>query len=150
MLSERIGLPWPRDGGLVVHETISRSTGGYAGLFDPAKGQIEVAYDAGDDVVLHEAAHTWFNGGLLADRWANEAFASYYGLEAAAALKVKVAAGADASRRRSKRRGSRSTRGVRSVPWTRPSEDYAYAASLAFARAIAKRAGPDRPACGVG
>ena len=107
MLSERIGLPWPRDGGLVVHETISRSTGGYAGLFDPAKGQIEVAYDAGDDVVLHEAAHTWFNGGLLADRWANEAFASYYGLEAAAALKIKVRAGADTSPRRWKRPGSR-------------------------------------------
>ena len=29
-------------------------------------------------------AHAWFNGALLADRWANEAFASYYGLQAAA------------------------------------------------------------------
>ena len=34
--------------------------------------------------------HAWFNGGLLADRWANEAFASYYGLEAAAELEVKA------------------------------------------------------------
>ena len=78
------GSPWPRDGGLVVRETVSRSTGGYAGLFDPAGGEVEVAYDAERHVVLHEAAHAWFNGALLADRWANEAFASYYGTEAAA------------------------------------------------------------------
>ncbi len=143
LLSERIGLPWPRDGGLVVHETISRSTGGYAGLFDPAKGQIEVAYDAGDDVVLHEAAHTWFNGGLLADRWANEAFASYYGLEAAAALKVKVAAGAQAlTPALEKARIPLNAWGALGAV-DKASEDYAYAASLALARAIAKRAGPD-------
>ena len=143
MLSERIGLPWPRDGGLVVHETISRSTGGYAGLFDPAKGQIEVAYDAGDDVVLHEAAHTWFNGGLLADRWANEAFASYYGLEAAAALKIKVRAGADAitPALEAARIPLNAWGAVGAVD--KASEDYAYAAALAFARAVAKRAGPD-------
>ena len=54
VLAEQIGLPWPRDGGLVFHETVSRTTGGYAGLFDPSPGQVEVAYDAGDFVVLHE------------------------------------------------------------------------------------------------
>jgi hypothetical protein len=143
LLSERIGLPWPRDGGLIVHETITRSTGGYAGLFDPAAGQIEVAYDAGDEVVLHEAAHTWFNGGLLADRWANEAFASYYGLEAAAALKIKTRPGADTLT---------PTLEAARIPlnaWgavgdvDRATEDYAYAASLALAHAIAERAGPD-------
>jgi aminopeptidase N len=60
------------------------------GLFDPSSGQVEVAYDAGDFVVLHESAHAWFNGGLLTDRWANEAFASYYGLETAKELDVKA------------------------------------------------------------
>ena len=143
LLSERIGLPWPRDGGLVVNETITRSTGGYAGLFDPAGGKIEVAYDAGDEVVLHEAAHTWFNGGLLADRWANEAFASYYGLDAAAALKIKVRPGSDTL--------TPALEAAR-IPlnaWgavgaeDHATEDYAYAASLGLARAIAKRAGPD-------
>jgi hypothetical protein len=88
LLSTQIGLAWPRASGLIIHETISRATGGYAGLFDPSIGQIDVAYDAADYVVLHESAHAWFNGALLTDRWANEAFASYYGLEAAAALKV--------------------------------------------------------------
>ena len=71
VLGNEIGLGWPRDGGLVVQEAASRSTGGYAGLFDPKEGLVEVAYYAEDFVVLHEAAHAWFNGALLADRWAN-------------------------------------------------------------------------------
>lgn len=141
VLSERIGLPWPRDGGLIVHESLSRSTGGYAGLFDPTSGQIEVAYYAGDFVVLHESAHTWFNGQLLADRWANEAFASYYGLDAAARLKVKATGDALTPAME-----------IAAIPlnaWGRAgdvekaTEDYAYAASLTLARAIAERAGDD-------
>ena len=58
----------------------------------PTAGLVEVAYYADDGVVLHEAAHGWFNGSLLADRWSNEAFASYYGEAAAKALKVKATA----------------------------------------------------------
>ena len=78
-LGTRIGLAWPRDPQpLTVQEAVSRTTGGYAGLFDPSAGKVEIAYYADDFVVLHEAAHAWFNGSLLADRWANEAFASYY------------------------------------------------------------------------
>jgi len=120
---------------------VSRSTGGYAGLFDPAQGLVEVAYYADDLVVLHEAAHAWFNGSLLADRWADEAFASYYGLAAAKALKV---AGT----------GSALTKELRksAIPlnaWgpvgkeTGTVEDYGYAATLELAKAIAERAGPD-------
>ena len=78
VLSEQIGLGWPRTGGLDIHESVGRASGGYAGLFDPAAGRIDVAYDARDEVVLHEAAHAWFDGSLLADRWATEGFASYY------------------------------------------------------------------------
>ena len=89
-MGDAVGLAWPRDDTLVVQEAVSRSTGGYAGLFDPSQGLVEVAYYADDEVVLHEAAHGWFNGSLLADRWANEAFASYYGRQAAKALKVPV------------------------------------------------------------
>ncbi len=59
------------------------------GCLTQPRGSIEVAYYAEDFVVLHEAAHAWFNGGLLADRWANEAFASYYGLEVAEALGLR-------------------------------------------------------------
>ena len=65
---------------------VSRAGDGYAGLFDPAENRIEVAYWADHQLVIHEAAHGWFNGALLADRWANEGFASLYAERAAAAI----------------------------------------------------------------
>jgi len=86
VLASEIGMDWQLDGPLVVQEAASRSTGGYAGLFDPAERRVEVAYYAEDDVVLHELAHAWFNGSLLADRWANEGFASAYAAETMVAL----------------------------------------------------------------
>ena len=140
-LAERIGLPWPREEGLVVQEAVSRSTGGYAGLFDPTRGHVEVAYYADDFVVLHEAAHAWFNGELLTDRWALEAFASFYALAVAGDLEVEAA-------------GDELTDDLREarIPlnaWgpigreTTATEDYAYAATLALARLIAERAGDD-------
>jgi hypothetical protein len=142
VLGDEIGLPWPREDPLVVQEAVSRSTGGYAGLFDPEAGRVEVAYYATDFVVLHESAHGWFNGALLADRWANEAFASYYGLEAAGVLKVK-AVGDVLTPELEKARIPLNAWGSVGRE-TAATEDYAYAASLALARAIAERAGgPD-------
>ncbi len=141
VLGDQIGLPWPREDTLVVQEAVSRSTGGYAGLFDPAAGRVEVAYYASDFVVLHEAAHGWFNGALLADRWANEAFASYYGLEAAAVLKVK-AVGDELTDALTKARIPLNAWGSVGRETT-AAEDYAYAASLSLARAVAERAGGD-------
>ena len=141
VLAKQIGLPWPRAGGLIVRESVSRTTGGYAGLFDPNLGTIDVAYYADDFVVLHESAHAWFNGGLLVDRWANEAFASYYGQQVADALGVKTS-------------GDPLTPKLKaaSIPlnaWgaigrdSDQTEDYAYAATLELARSIADRAGPE-------
>ncbi len=139
ILSERIGLAWPRDGGLVIQEAVSRSTGGYAGLFDPGEGLIEVAYFADDFVVLHESAHAWFNGSLLADRWASEAFASYYGLDVARALEIKAGADKLTPELEKARIPLNAWGGIgREMTAT---EDYAYAATLALARAIAERAG---------
>ena len=141
LLANEIGLSWPRDGGLLVQEAASRSTGGYAGLFDPGEGRVEVAYYAEDFVVLHEAAHAWFNGGLLADRWANEAFASYYGLQVAEALGVPAESDTLTPELRSA-----------AIPlnaWgpigreSTDTQDYAYAAALVLAQRIAERAGPD-------
>ena len=141
VIGEEVGLPWPDDEELVVQEAASRSTGGYAGLFDPAQDLVEVAYYASEQVVLHEAAHAWFNGSLLADRWANEAFASYYGLLAADRLGLEAepepltpeleAAAIPLNAWGPLGRDSGLT------------EDYAYAASLAFARAVAERAGDE-------
>ena len=123
-------------------------------MFDPSLGQVEVAYDAGDFVVLHESAHTWFNGGLLTDRWANEAFASYYGLEAAEELKIKASADTltpdlEAARIPLNAWGAVGRENEKT-------EDYAYAATLALARAIAATCRLRRPArclgrrCGEG
>jgi hypothetical protein len=141
VLSDQIGLGWPRDGGLVVREAVSRSTGGYAGLFDPSGGEVEVAYYADDGVVLHEAAHAWFNGALLTDRWANEAFASYYGLEAAGALKVKASADTLTDKIKAARIPLNAWGAVGDED--QATEEYGYAASLVLARAIAERAGDD-------
>jgi hypothetical protein len=87
-LGEAIGLDYPRREPLTVVESVSRSLGGYAGLFDPTSGRISIDYAANSLVVLHEAAHVWFNGSLLADRWANEGFASLYAARAAGALEL--------------------------------------------------------------
>jgi hypothetical protein len=140
-LGERIGLAWPHEQPLTVQEAVSRSTEGYAGLFDPGQGLVEIAYYADDFVVLHEAAHGWFNGTLLADRWSNEAFASYYAAAVADEVGVTV-------------RDDQMTEELAAAriplndwgPVGRDSvdqEDFAYAASLTLARAIAERAGAD-------
>jgi hypothetical protein len=141
VLGERIGLDWPLPGGLTVQEAVSRSTGGYAGLFDPSEGRVEVAYYAGDFVVLHEAAHAWFNGQLLADRWANEGFASYYAAEAATTLKVKASGDALTDELKKSK--------IPLNAWgplgrdEEATEDYAYAATLELARLIASKAGDE-------
>jgi hypothetical protein len=87
-LGDAIALPYPYRQPLVVREAPSRALGGYAGLFDATAGRVEVAYDASEYVALHEAAHTWFNSSLLADRWANEGFASFYAMGLATELGV--------------------------------------------------------------
>ena len=141
-LAERIGLEWPAyDQPLIVQEAVSRTTGGYAGLFDPRAGKVEIAYYADDFVVLHEAAHAWFNGSLLADRWANEAFASYYATEAATDIErtVRIEELTDELKKSRIPLNAWGPVGSEDVA----EEDYAYAASLALARAIAERAGDE-------
>jgi hypothetical protein len=138
-LEREIGLPWPIDGPLAVHEALVRKTGGYAGSFDPADRQIEIAYAAPDGVVLHELAHAWFNGALVADRWAAEGFASYYAERVADELGLVATP------------PSPDQPGEETIPlnaWgetgtdTPEAETYAYSASLELARAIAERARP--------
>jgi hypothetical protein len=139
-LAADTGLPWPDTEPTIVREAATRSAGGHASLFDPAQDLIEIAYWADDMAVLHGATHGWFNGGLLADRWANEGFASLFAERAAAALDVKA---------RSPEL-SDEVAGAR-IPlnaWPAAAEDadpdaeaYGYAASLTLAREIAARAG---------
>jgi hypothetical protein len=141
VLRSDIGLPWPHLDPVVVQEAVSRSTNGFAGLYDPAAGQIQVAYWASSAVIVHEAAHGWFNGTLVADRWAAEGFASLYAQRALTALKIKASVPA-------------LTTSLKAVAFplnawpaqpapTSASEAYGYAGSYALAQLIAKRAGVD-------
>jgi len=90
VMAEEIGVAWPFDGALTFTETFIGSSGGFAALFDPAAGLAQIGYAADPGVVLHEAAHAWFNGGLVADRWIAEAFASFYAERAAAELGMEI------------------------------------------------------------
>jgi hypothetical protein len=142
VLATDIGLPWPHADPMIVQEAVTRSTGGYAGLFDPSESRIEVAYWADHRIVLHEVAHGWFNGSLLADRWANEGFASLYATRAAVALELKPGPPALSDEVASSR--------IPLNAWPQRAEDgdaateaYGYAASYELARLIAERAGDD-------
>jgi hypothetical protein len=139
-LATDIGLPWSVDQPLIVSEAISRNSSGFAGRYNPQAGQIEIAYYASTFVVLHEAAHAWFDGALLADRWASEGFASWYALRAAKAIGEK------------KVTGNVLTPALEAVrvplnAWGPPDqstpavEDAEYAASLQLATLIGQRAG---------
>jgi hypothetical protein len=141
-LSEVIGLPWSIEGPLVIEEAVSRSRSGFAGRYNPPAGRIEIAYYADTFVVLHEAAHAWFDGALLADRWASEGFASWYAVRAAAAIGENKVKGDPLTAELEKVR-------VPLNAWGPPAsgrsdiEDAEYAASLKLAGLVAERAGPD-------
>ena len=104
---------------------------------------MDVAYWADRGVVIHQAAHGWFNGDLLADRWANEGFATLYALRAA----EKLGEPADRPQMTDEARAA-------SFPlnaWaagdgqgtTTAADAYGYAASLELAKALAERVGTD-------
>ncbi|HEU4920605.1 MAG TPA: hypothetical protein VFT20_12775 [Candidatus Limnocylindrales bacterium] len=150
VLAERIGLPWLGRQPLVVAEAASRSSAGFAGRYDPAATEIEIAYYADSFVVLHEAAHAWFDGSLLAERWANEGFASWYALQAAAAIEEPAAPPVLTPEQLATRtplnawdaESGGEAAGGETTPDEVATDDVAYAASAELARLIAERAGP--------
>jgi len=141
-LADEIGLPWPHSDPVAVQEAESRTAGGYAGRYDPTESRIEIAYWAADLVIIHEAAHGWFNGTLLADRWANEGFASLYASRTAVAIGAKDTSPAMTDEIAAARIPLNAWSQL--TPTSDPAvETYGYAASLELARAIADRAGDD-------
>ena len=82
VLRSLIGLGDPALASLSVTEASTEEIGGFAGSFDAAGGQVEVSYFADPFVILHEAAHMWFNASLASDRWIDEGFASWYAEQA--------------------------------------------------------------------
>jgi hypothetical protein len=140
LLSDTIGLPYDTEGSLIVDEVVSWVLGGYAGIFDPRTRIIQVANDADPFVILHEAAHAWFNGALVSERWAGEAFASWYALQVAPTLDVPTTGYAPEDP---------GTVQFVLENWpalgdaTEDEEVYGYAASVYVASLLAARAGTD-------
>jgi hypothetical protein len=140
-LRDLIGLDYPVSGTLGVEEAATSRLGEYAGTYDSFSGSITVRYDADAVVGLHEAAHIWFNGSLFRDRWIDEAFAEYYGVEATRALGLHGSTFAlDPALIDDK---------IPLNDWGAPGvekpgvEDFAYAATYHLAQLIADRAGSD-------
>ena len=142
-LAAGIGIPSPLGDLLTVRETLSRASLGGSGPdaggggFDPATGVLDVPYIADPTAILHGAAHAWFNGRLVADRWIAEGFASLYAEQVGVAIGTPVpppmlaAASVD-----------------HQVPlnaWAPggPNDGFGYGAAYATATAIADRAGAD-------
>jgi hypothetical protein len=78
VLGRLIGLGDPISTTLTVAEASTQSIGGFTGSYDQTTSTAQVSYFADPFVILHEAAHMWFNADLAGDRWIQEAFASYY------------------------------------------------------------------------
>jgi hypothetical protein len=142
-LGKDIGLPWTVDQPLIVEEAVSRSAGGFAGRYDPPAGRIEIAYYATSFVILHEAAHAWFDGSLLADRWASEGFASFYALRAAAAIGEKNVVGDELTPALEKLRIPLNAWATPGAAGAAAVDEAEYAATLKLATLVAERAGPD-------
>ena len=51
---------------------------GYAGLFDSSDDEITISEDLEEQVIVHEAAHAWFDGSLFQERWIGEGLADEY------------------------------------------------------------------------
>ena len=143
-LADAIGLPWTATRPLIVQEAVSRNAEGFAGRYDPPAGTIEIAYYADTFVVLHEAAHAWFDGRLLADRWASEGFSSWYALQAAKAIGEKKVVGDTLTPALEKLRVPLNAWGPPSLDGTTtPVDDAEFAAALQLAELTAERAGAD-------
>jgi hypothetical protein len=143
-LADAIGLPWTGERRLIVQEAVSRNASGFAGRYSPPEGTIEIAYYADSFVILHEAAHAWFDGRLLADRWATEGFASWYAIQAAKAIGEKKVVGDVLTPALDNIRTPLNAWGPPAADGSSTDVDDAeYAAALKLVSLAADRAGPD-------
>jgi hypothetical protein len=78
VLRDLVGLGEPTATTLDIEEASSQQLGGFSGAYDQANAHVSISYLADPFVILHEAAHMWFNSDLSSERWVNEGFASYY------------------------------------------------------------------------
>ena len=146
-----IGLPWPADG--AAGDPRDRRAGtpdASAGVFDPAQNRMDVAYWADRGVVIHQAAHGWFNGDLLADRWANEGFATFYALRAAEQLGESADRPQMTDEARAASFPLNAWAASEAQGTTTAADAYGYAASLDAREGARRAGGHGRPGRGLG
>jgi hypothetical protein len=136
-LRNLIGLPYKVRSELTVEEAATSRLGDYAGLFNYVTDTMDVRYDADAYTVLHEAAHTWFNANLFPDRWIDEAWAEYYGVQVGTIIGVTGQVFTLTPDLLKAKIPLNSWGQVGSEPTN--TEDYAYAASYHLAELVAAR-----------
>ncbi len=87
LMEERLGVPYPEVGALVVEETVAGAQD-LGGEPAPSGTHLQVGYDQPSFTVLHQLAHVWLADDLVAQRWITEGFASWMAAGAAAELEV--------------------------------------------------------------
>ncbi len=140
-LEQRLGLPYPGTGALVVEEAVSRARDG----LDEAGSEgahLLAGYDQPAFTLLHQVGHVWLSDELAADRWIREGFASWAAARTAGELDV------ERPYRPTARRNELEDDGFPLISWgagtSTPAQDaYAYAAAWAVAEQIANRIGGD-------
>lgn len=87
-LEDRIGLPYPAVGPLVVVESVAT---GVEGVEEPVgEGtQLETGYDQPPFVLVHQVAHVWYSEQVASERWIREGFASLAASQVADALGIE-------------------------------------------------------------
>ena len=141
VLRDLIGLGDPIGTTLSVEEASTQELGGFSGDYDQATGQVHVSYFADPFVIMHEAAHMWFNSDLSPDRWVDEGFASYYAQQTIDKLGLIGHAPLLTDRLRQAAVPFNDWTGA--VASGSATEGYLYGASLEVARQIAAVAGQD-------
>ena len=143
-LADAIGLPYPRTDAIAVEEAVSRALDGSASVYDPAAKTLRIAYTAAPEVLVREAAHLWFDGSVVADRWMVEGLASLAADGAAKRLGLGTGTGIAPS--------ASSSAAFPLNDWTADpgdgskaaaAESYGFAASAELLRQIKARTGSD-------
>jgi hypothetical protein len=86
-LQEAIGLPYARQGPVVVTESVDAASGGI-GEGSGTSPELLVAFDQPAFTVVHQAAHLWLTPQLAGDRWIREGLASWAAAQVAGDLRL--------------------------------------------------------------
>jgi hypothetical protein len=142
LFEDRIGLPYPGAGALVVEEVVTQPPGGVMDESGSAGAHLLAGYDQPDFALLHQAAHVWLSDEVASDRWIREGFSSWIAARAAEELEVRRPY--DPAERRERL----SDDAFPLISWgegesTAAQDAYADAASWAVAERLASRVGGD-------